>query len=152
LTQGSTLADNIRRAALNAGNPTAEIKSADDEARCAELREKNLKEYEQRKQQEVLDSAPLRRQRKAARAGIAANRVKWPTLALSPEGDTLLFGGEAYGLYYAHGGLQIDRTFKVDLRKKGYSSDERREIIEQVNKLVADSHSAGNIFGAPRLK
>jgi hypothetical protein len=87
-------ADNIRRAALNAGNPTAEIKSADNEARCAELREKILKEYEQRKQQEVLDSAPLRRQRKAARAGIAANRVKWPTLALSPEGDTLLFGGD----------------------------------------------------------
>jgi hypothetical protein len=145
-------ADNIRRAALNAGNSTAEIKSADDEARCAELREKILKEYEQRKQQEVLDSAPLRRQRKAARAGIAANRVKWPTLSLSPEGDTLLFGGEAYGLYYAHGSLQIDRTFKVDLRKKGYSSDERREIFEQVNKLVAESSSAGNIFGAPRLK
>ena len=118
----------------------------------AELREKSLKEYEQRKQQEVLDSAPLRRQRKAARAGIAANRVKRPTLSLSPEGDTLLFDGEAYGLYYAHGSLQIDRTFKVDLRKKGYSSDERREIFEQVNKLVAESPSAGNIFGAFPLK
>lgn len=118
----------------------------------AELREKSLKEYEQRKQQEVLDSAPLRRQRKAARAGIAANRVKRPTLSLSPEGDTLLFDGKTYGLYYAHGSLQIDRTFKVDLRTKGYGSDERREIFEQVNKLVAESSSAGNIFGAPPWK
>ena len=150
-------ADKIHRAALNAGNSTAEIKSAlagyeDEEARCAELREKMLKEYEQRKQQEVLDSAPLRRQRKAARAGIAANRVKRPTLFLSPEGDTLLFDGETYGLYYAHGSLQIDRTFKVALRKKGYDSEERREIFEQAKNLVAGSSSAGNIFGAPPLK
>ena len=150
-------ADKIHRAALNAGKSTAEIKSAltgceDEEARCAEPREKMLKEYEQRKQQEVFDSAPLRRQRKAARAGIAVNRVKRPTLSLSPEGDTLLFDGKTYGLYYAHGSLQIDRTFKVDLRKKGYSSDERREIFEQVKKLVAESPSAGNIFGAFPLR
>jgi len=85
----------------------------------AELREKSLKEYEQRKQQEVLDSAPLRRQRKAARAGIAANRVKRPTLSLSPEGDTLLFDGKTYGLYYAHGSLQIDRTFRWIFGQKG---------------------------------
>lgn len=118
----------------------------------AELREKMLKEYEQRKQQEVLDSASLRHQRKAARAGIAASRVKRPTLSLSPESDTLLFDGKTYSLYYAHGNLQIDRTFKVDLRTKGYGSEERREIIEQAKKLVAGSPSAGNIFGATPLK
>lgn len=118
----------------------------------AELCEKMLKEYEQRKQQEVLDSAPLRRQRKVARAGIAASRVKRPTLSLSPEGDTLLFDGKTYSLYYAHGNLQIDRTFKLDLRTKGYGSEERREIIEQAKKLVAGSPSAGNIFGATPLK
>ena len=39
-----------------------------EDAWRAELREKALREYEQRKQQEVRDSAPLRRQRKAARA------------------------------------------------------------------------------------
>ena len=140
--------DKNSRAALNAGNSAAEVKSADHEARRAGLRERMLMEYEQRKQQEVLDTAPLRRQRKAARAGIAATRVKQPTLSLSPEGDTLLFDGKTYGLYYAHGSLQIDRTFKVYLRNKGCSSEERREIFEQVKKLVAESPSAGNIFGA----
>lgn len=107
-----------------------------------------LTEYEQRKQQEVRDSAMLRRQRKAARAGIAAKRVKRSAPSLSPEGDMLLFDGKTYSLYYAHGSLQIDRSFKTDLRKKGYSSDERREIFDQVNQLVAKSPSIGNIFGA----
>jgi hypothetical protein len=60
----------------------------------------------------------------------------------------LLFEGKSYSLYYAHGSLQIDRTFKIDLRKSEYSSEERREIFEQVNKLVANSPSIGNIFGA----
>lgn len=114
----------------------------------SELCEKTLREYEQRKQQEVRDPAMLRRQRKAARAGIAAKRVKRSAPSLSPEGDMLLFDGKTYSLYYAHGGLQIDRSFKTDLRKKGYSSDERREIFDQVDKLVAKSPSIGNIFGA----
>ena len=108
-----------------------------------------MKEYEQRKRQEMLEFAPLRRQRKAARAGIAASRVKRPMPSLSPEGDTLLFDGETYSLYYAHGDLQIDHTFKANLRKKGYSPDERREIFEQVKKLVVESPSVGKIFGAP---
>lgn len=119
-----------------------------EDAWRAELREKTLREYEQRKQQEVRDSAPLRRQRKAARAGIAVNHVKRSMPSLSPGVDMLLLDGKTYSLYYAHGDLQIDRSFKSDLRKKGYSSDERREIFEQVKKLVANSPSIGNIFGA----
>jgi hypothetical protein len=119
-----------------------------EEIRQSELCEKTLMEYEQRMQQEVRDSAMLRLQRKAARAGIAAKRVKRSAPSLSPKGDMLMFDGKSYSLYYAHGGLQIDRTFKMDLRKKGYSSDERREIFEQVNILVAESPSIGNIFGA----
>lgn len=147
----------VRRAALNVGNSAGEIRFSlsdhdGEEEQRAELREKMLKEYEQRKRQEVLDSALLRRQRKAARAGIAANRVKRPTPSLSPDGDTLLFDGKTYGLYYAHGNLQIDRTFKIDLREHGYSSDEKREIFEQVKKLVAESPFSVNIFGAPPLK
>ncbi len=126
-------------------------KTADDNVEDvwrSELCEKALREYEQRMQQEVRDSAMLRRQRKAARAGIAAKRVKRSAPSLSPEGDMLLFDGKTYSLHYAHGALQIDRSFKTDLRKKGYSSDERREIFDQVNQLVAKSPSIGNIFGA----
>ena len=126
-------------------------KTADDNENVwlrSKLCEETLREYEQRKQQEVRDSAMQRLQRKAARAGIAAKRFKRSATSLSPEGDMLLFDGKTYSLYYAHGGLQIDRSFKSDLRKKGYSSDERCEIFEQVNKLVAKSPSIGNIFGA----
>lgn len=126
------------------------VSSCEDEvAQRAELNEETLKEYEQRKRQEMLEFAPLRRQRKAARAGIAASRVKRPMPSLSSEGDTLLFDGKTYSLYYAHGDLQIDRTFKMYLREKGYSADERREIFEQVKRLVAESPFVGNIFGAP---
>lgn len=107
-----------------------------------------LAEFEQEMQRKALESTALRKQRKAARAQIAATREKRPALSLS--GDTLLFDGGVYSLYYAHGGLQIDRSFKADLRSKGYKSEARREILEQIKRIAAESSLASrNIYGGP---
>lgn len=112
------------------------------------MRHAELTEYEQEMQLKALESTALRKQRKAARARIAATREKRPALSLS--GDTLLFDGGVYSLYYAHGGLQIDRSFKADLKSKGYKSEARREIFEQIKRIAAESSSASrNIYGSP---
>jgi len=112
------------------------------------MRHAELTEYEQEMQRKALESSALRKQRKAARAGIAATREKRPALSLS--GDTLLFDGGVYSLYYAHGGLQIDRSFKADLKSKGYKSEARREIVEQIKRIAAESSLASrNIYGSP---
>ncbi|MFA6120840.1 MAG: hypothetical protein WC706_05725 [Sideroxydans sp.] len=112
------------------------------------MRHAELTEYEQEMQRKALESTALRKQRKAARASIAATRVKQPALSLS--GDTVLFDGGVYSLYYAHGGLQIDRAFKADLKSKGYKSEARREIFEQIKRIAAESSSASrNIYGSP---
>lgn len=107
-----------------------------------------LSEFEQEMQRKVLETSTLRKQRKTIRAGIAATREKRPVLSLA--GNTLLFDGGIYNLYYAHGGLQIDRSFKADLKSKGYKSEARKELFEQIKKLVDESSLAsGNIYGSP---
>lgn len=112
------------------------------------MRHAELTEYEQEMQRKALEYSSLRKQRKAARAGIAATREKRPALSLS--GDNLLFDGGVYSLYYAHGGLQIDRSFKADLKSKGYKSEARREIVEQIKRIAAESSLASrNIYGSP---
>lgn len=112
------------------------------------MRHEELTEFEQEMRRKALETSALRKQRKAARARIAAAREKRPSLSLS--GNTLLFDGGVYNLYYAHGGLQIDCSFKADLKSKGYKSEARREIFEQIKRIAAESSLASrNIYGSP---
>jgi hypothetical protein len=105
-----------------------------------------IAEYEQRKINEVRDTAAQRQHRKTLRAQVVASRV--PPLKLSADGDMLLFDGRSYNLFYAHGNFQVERAFTVYLQKKGYCSSTRHKIHVQVKMLVADSPMSCNIFGA----
>ncbi|MDD5056577.1 MAG: hypothetical protein PHQ60_02290 [Sideroxydans sp.] len=107
---------------------------------------KNYAEYEQRKIFEMRDTAAQRQSRKVLRTRVMASRV--PSLSLSVDGDMLLFDGQAYSLFYAHGNLQVERAFTMHLQKKGYCSSTRQKIHGQVKKLVAGSPLSCNILGA----
>lgn len=101
----------------------------------------------------MIDAAELARrrlQRKAARADFYSTKKRLPTLSLSINGDTLLFNGKTYDLFFAHGGLQIDSRLKADLRSQKYTTDERLEVFEVIKKLVAESPCSGNIIGAAK--
>ncbi len=106
----------------------------------------NFAEYEQRKISEMRNTAAQRQYRKALRTQAMASRV--PPLNLSADGNMLLFDGQAYSLFYAHGNLRVERAFALYLHKKGYCSSTRQIIHEQVKKLVADSPLFHNIIGA----
>lgn len=105
-------------------------------------------EYERRKIIEMQGTA-AQRQRQQRKAIRTAGREKIPALALSSEGDALLFDGQAYSLFYAHGNLQVERSFATQLRKSGYSSSVRQEIHKRVKSLVAASSLSCNILGQP---
>jgi hypothetical protein len=93
------------------------------------------------------DLSRQRRARKAARGGYYAGVRRAPTLSLSESGDTVLFNGTTYHLFYAHGGLQFDPRLKADLCAKGYTGSQRVEVFDAVRKLVAESPYACNILG-----
>ena len=106
-----------------------------------------IEEYEQKMRLKVLASSDQRRRRKAERAKLAA-APKSPVPTLSSEGDSLLFDGHNYSLYYAHGGLRVEPAFKEYLLKKGFTPEVRSELFRRINRLVAESPLAGtNILG-----
>lgn len=105
-------------------------------------------EYEQRKINEMRDTALHRQRRKVIVSKAIANHEIIPLLKLTAEGDALLFEGQVYSLFFAHGNLRIENTFAKHLRQTGYSSSARKKIHGQVKNLVAASPLSCNILGA----
>ncbi len=109
-------------------------------------------EYEQQKISEMRETSAQRQHRKALRTSLGmASREVIPPLTLSAKGDELIFDGQAYSLFFAHGDLQIERTFASCLRKKGFSAPTRQEIHRRVKALVAASPLSFNILGQPAV-
>lgn len=91
----------------------------------------------------IVASKASRLQRKSIRAhlGLGAS----PHVSLSETGDMVVFDGQQYSLYFAHGGLQIERAFKEALKAKKLSREQRQQIRETISKLVLKA--AGPIIG-----